>query len=246
MARSIKSQQRRFALGRRRSNNNYQPIPEQEQYFEPKQEFGGSYKKNIHPKTEKQAEYLEALRDYPITLAIGSAGTGKTFLAVCKAYEEYMAKRVKRIILVRPAVATESFGYLPGTLEEKLDPYMKPLWDAFLYRMAPKTLKEKVENGDIEVAPLAYMRGRTFNDAFLILDEAQNATQEQMKLFLSRLGENVKVAIAGDISQSDLKFENGFTWAIGRLRECPSVSTVRFDLDDIVRSDLARQIMKYL
>ena len=202
--------------------------------------------KNIKPKTDKQVDYIEALCQFPVVIGEGAAGSGKTFLAVYRATKEFEDENIDRIILVRPIVATESLGFLPGDLEEKVDPYMKPLFDALYDRWGPKIVATRLEIHEIEIAPLAFMRGRTFNRCFLILDEAQNTTVDQMKMFLTRLGNHVKVAITGDLSQYDLDKYNGLTWAIEKLQHCPSVAIVNFEVDDVVRSDLTKELLRYL
>ncbi len=161
--------------------------------------------RTIRPKTLNQKHYVDAIDSYTITFGIGPAGTGKTYLAMAKAVQALQAKQVNRIILTRPAVeAGERLGYLPGTLNEKIDPYLRPLYDALYDMLEPESLPKLMAAGTIEVAPLAYMRGRTLNDAFIILDEAQNTTPEQMKMFLTRLGFNSKVVVTGDVTQIDL------------------------------------------
>ena len=204
------------------------------------------YQKSLITKNENQLRYYEILQTYPITIGLGSAGSGKTFIAAYQAAWEYEHGNVDKIILVRPAVTNESFGFLPGTLEEKLDPYMRPLFDSLELRLGVKRLDTMLETGEIELAPLAFMRGRSFTKSFIIFDEAQNATREQMKMFLTRFGEGVRVAITGDLDQSDLRHDNGLEWAVRCLQNCPSVATVRFYQADVVRSELVKEIMEYL
>ncbi len=161
--------------------------------------------KPVRAKTAGQMAYVDAIESHTITFAIGPAGTGKTYLAVAKAVRAFQDRQVRRIILTRPAVeAGESLGFLPGTLNEKVDPYLRPLYDALSDMLGADQLKRYMDDGTIEVAPLAYMRGRTLNDAFVILDEAQNTTEQQMKMFLTRLGFNTKMVITGDVTQVDL------------------------------------------
>ena len=210
-----------------------------------RQQSNFHFTKNIKPRNPRQVDYLEDLCQYPVVIAEGSPGSGKTYLAVYRATKEYEDKEINRIILVRPIVATESLGYLPGNIDEKVDPYMTPLFDALYERWGPKQVNRLREEGEIVVAPLAFMRGRTFSNCFLILDEAQNTTIDQMKMFLTRLGNHVKVAITGDLTQYDLVENNGLRWAIDRLEHCPSVSIVKFYNSDVVRSALSQQLLEY-
>lgn len=204
------------------------------------------YTKNIRPRNEAQASYLESIKEFPVTIGIGHAGTGKSFLAVYKATKEMEAHKVDKIILVRPHVATENLGFLPGTLEEKMDPYMRPLFDALQLRWGPKKVDKMIASGEIEIAPLAFMRGRTLNNCFVIFDESQNSTEEQMRMFLTRFGDNIKVVINGDPTQSDIADKNGLTWATSKLRDCPSVKVIGFNQGDVVRSELVKDILKYI
>jgi len=200
----------------------------------------------IEPKNKKQKEFISAITEKPIVFAVGAAGSGKTFLAAAKALEYLEFAFVDRIIIVRPVVATEDIGFLPGDIKEKLDPYLLPLMDAFISLSNPRRVQDLTQTGEIEIAPLAFMRGRTFSDAFVILDEAQNTTVEQMRMFLTRFGENVKVVVTGDLTQSDIKGTNGLQWAIEKLRYCESVHTIRYNNSDVVRSALVRDILKYI
>jgi len=202
--------------------------------------------KPIEPKNKKQKEFLNAVAELPVVFAVGSAGSGKTFLAASQAYHYLSFGFVDRVIIVRPAVATEDLGYLPGDMKEKLDPYLLPLIDAFNDLSNPKMVQDLVHEGAIEVAALAFMRGRTFNNAFIILDEAQNTTIDQMKMFLTRFGENVKVVITGDPTQSDIAGENGLQWAVKKLRHCKSIAIIQYENKDVVRSALVRDILHYL
>lgn len=202
--------------------------------------------KPIEPKNKKQKEFLNAVAELPVIFAVGSAGSGKTFLAASQAYHYLSFGFVDRIIIVRPAIATEDLGYLPGDMKEKLDPYLLPLIDAFNDLSNPKMVQDLVHEGAIEVAALAFMRGRTFNNAFIILDEAQNTTIDQMKMFLTRFGENVKVVITGDPTQSDISGENGLQWAVKKLRHCKSIAVIQYENKDVVRSALVRDILHYL
>jgi phosphate starvation-inducible protein PhoH and related proteins len=201
----------------------------------------------IAPKTQGQREYLEAVATHDIVVGIGPAGTGKTYLAVAKAVEALARKRVKRIVLARPAVeAGESLGFLPGDLQAKVDPYLRPLYDALEDMMPHDRVQKALESRIIEIAPLAYMRGRTLADAFIILDEAQNATGAQMKMFLTRLGVNSKVVVTGDKTQIDLpKREDSGLVQVERI--LPGIDGVAFcylDETDVVRHRLVREIIK--
>lgn len=206
-----------------------------------------SRKKIIVPKTSTQRKYVEAIRKYDIVFAIGPAGTGKTYVAMAMAVSALRSNEVQRIILVRPAVeAGEKLGYLPGTFQEKVDPYLRPLYDALYDMMEVDKFRILIERGIIEVAPLAYMRGRTLNDAFIILDEAQNTTIEQMKMFLTRLGFDSKAVITGDITQIDLP-ENklsGLVHVQKILSSIKGIEFVYFDEKDVVRHELVQEIIK--
>ncbi len=199
------------------------------------------------PKTAGQRRYVAAIVDHPIVFGIGPAGTGKTYLAVAMAVEALTHRRVKRIILTRPAVeAGERLGFLPGDLQAKIDPYLRPLYDA-LYDMLPADRVEKLlELGTIEVAPLAFMRGRTLNDAFIILDEAQNTTPDQMKMFLTRMGFNSKVVVTGDTTQTDLPdgARSGLATAATILQGIEGIDFITFSKADVVRHPLVAQIIR--
>jgi phosphate starvation-inducible PhoH-like protein len=202
--------------------------------------------KNIRPKTLNQKHYVEAIDRHTIVFAIGPAGTGKTYLAVAKAVQALQAKQVNRIILTRPAVeAGERLGFLPGTLYDKIDPYLRPLLDALHDMVDPESIPRLTQSGTIEVAPLAYMRGRTLNDAFIILDEAQNTTPEQMKMFLTRLGFGSKVVVTGDITQIDLP--DGAQSGLKIVREIlDDIEDVYFEYltsADVVRHRLVGEIV---
>ena len=203
--------------------------------------------KNIRPKTVNQKRYVDAIDEHTIVFGIGPAGTGKTYLAVAKAVQALQAKRVNRIILTRPAVeAGERLGFLPGTLNDKIDPYLRPLMDALHDMVDPESVPRLLQAGTIEVAPLAYMRGRTLNDAFVILDEAQNTTPEQMKMFLTRLGFGSKIVVTGDITQVDLP--NGSKSGLRVVREIlGDVDDIHFaylDAQDVVRHQLVGHIVQ--
>jgi phosphate starvation-inducible PhoH-like protein len=204
-------------------------------------------KKSIAPKSPNQARYMEALETFDMVFAIGPGGTGKTYLAVSMAVSALLSKQVTRIILARPAVeAGERLGFLPGTLQEKVDPYMRPLYDALHDLLEADKLESFLEKGIIEVAPLAFMRGRTLNDSFVILDEAQNTTSEQMKMFLTRLGFNSKAVITGDVTQIDLPDtrRSGLVEAIEIVGKIEGISMVYFDERDVVRHSLVQRIIK--
>ncbi|MCX7908339.1 MAG: PhoH family protein [Ignavibacteria bacterium] len=206
-----------------------------------------SVKGPIKTKTAKQLEYIQKVTENDIVFAIGPAGTGKTFLAVAMALAELKKNKVEKIILSRPAVETgESLGFLPGDLKEKLDPYLKPLTDALYYMLSAEKLKAYSENNIIEIIPLAYMRGRTLSNAFIILDEAQNATVTQMKMFLTRMGNNSKVIVTGDITQIDLQNpeECGLINANKLLQNIEGIGFVYFDERDVVRHKLVAKIIK--
>lgn len=200
----------------------------------------------VEPKNKKQREFINAVTEKSIVFATGSAGSGKTFLAAAKALEYLEFNFIDRIVIVRPIVATEDIGYLPGDMNEKLDPYLMPLMDAFISISNPKRIQDLTRTGEIEIAPLAFMRGRTFSDAFVILDEAQNTTIDQIRMFLTRFGENVKVVITGDLTQSDIPGTNGLAWAIEKLSACSSVHIIKYNNSDVVRSALVRDLLKYL
>ena len=203
-------------------------------------------KRHIAPRSPGQAGYLQALNDYELVFALGPAGTGKTYLAVAKAVAMKLAGSIDRIILSRPAVeAGERLGFLPGDLREKVDPYLRPLYDA-LYEMMPgDQVAKQMESGEIEVAPLAFMRGRTLTNAFIILDEAQNTTPMQMKMALTRMGENSRIVITGDLSQIDLPpgTKSGLKDALETLEGVKGVGRVSFTHRDVVRHDLVARIV---
>ena len=203
--------------------------------------------KPVKPKTLGQKKYVEAIRKNTIVLGAGPAGTGKTYLAVAMAVTAFRAKEVNRIILTRPAVeAGEKLGFLPGDLQQKVDPYLRPLYDALFDMLGAEAFARYQERGSIEVAPLAYMRGRTLDDSFIILDEAQNTTREQMKMFLTRLGFNSKMVVTGDVTQIDLPDgkRSGLTDAMRILRNVPDISINTFTAKDVVRHKLVQDIIK--
>ena len=203
--------------------------------------------KPVKPKTLGQKKYIEAIKNNTITLGVGPAGTGKTYLAVAMAVTAFRAKEVNRIILTRPAVeAGERLGFLPGDLQQKVDPYLRPLYDALFDMLGAESFQKNQERGSIEVAPLAYMRGRTLDDSFIILDEAQNTTKEQMKMFLTRLGFNSKMVVTGDITQIDLPDgkKSGLMQAMRILRNIPDIAVNEFTEKDVVRHRLVQDIIK--
>ena len=204
-------------------------------------------RKQIAPKTINQKKYLEAIEKYDIVFGVGPAGTGKTYLAMAQAVSFLLAKKVTRIIMARPAVeAGERLGFLPGDLQEKVNPYLRPLYDALYDMLEAERVARLLERGIVEVAPIAFMRGRTLNDAFVILDEAQNTTSEQMKMFLTRLGFGSKAVITGDITQIDLPAGkgSGLVEALKVVRDIPDIAQVYFDDKDVVRHTLVQQIVK--
>lgn len=221
---------------------------------------GGSKIKLRNPLTPQnfaQELYIESLRNKPVTISNGPAGSGKTYLVTGVALEKLLSKEVDKIVFTRPVVeADESLGFLPGTLEQKLDPYLKPLFDAVQDHVGPTMAKKILEGGHIEIAPLAFMRGRTFNHAYVVLDEAQNATSKQMKMFLTRMGYGSFFSINGDISQSDLtiprdvpkdQWEHGLSYVIRKCAgKSENISYIEFHNKDVVRSDMCREILTFL
>ena len=200
----------------------------------------------VKAKTIGQQTYLKAISKNTITIGVGPAGTGKTYLAVAQAVAAFRAKEVNRIILTRPAVeAGERLGFLPGDLQNKVDPYLRPLYDALFDMLGPETYNKYLERGNIEVAPLAYMRGRTLDDSFIILDEAQNTTREQMKMFLTRLGFGSKIVITGDVTQIDLPADkvSGLKEAVRVLENMEDIAICRLTGADVVRHQLVQQIV---
>src|SRR5213594_63 len=204
-------------------------------------------RRTVQPKSVNQRRYLEAIEKHDMVFGIGPAGTGKTYLAVAMAISALLAKRVNRIILARPAVeAGERLGFLPGTLQDKIDPYLRPLYDALYDMLDPEKVDRYLEKNVIETAPIAFMRGRTLNDSFVILDEAQNTTSEQMKMFVTRLGFNSKAVITGDITQIDLPSarRSGLLEAADVLKNVEGLTFVYFDESDVVRHHLVQRIIR--
>jgi phosphate starvation-inducible PhoH-like protein len=201
----------------------------------------------VRPRTDGQARYVRAMREHDLTLCVGPAGTGKTFLAVGMAVSLLRQAAVKKIVLVRPAVeAGERLGFLPGDIVAKVNPYLRPLFDALNDMMEPEQVKRYMENDIIEILPLAFMRGRTLNQAVIILDEGQNTTVPQMKMFLTRMGNGSKIIVTGDVTQVDLpkQTRSGLTDAIHRLRDVPGIAVIYLDEHDIVRNPLVQQILR--
>jgi len=208
--------------------------------------FIKTQKKTIYPYSNAQAEYIDALQKHDMVFALGPAGTGKTYIAVAYAVSLFLNNQVDRIILSRPAVeAGEKLGFLPGDLKEKIDPYLRPLYDALYDTMPTERVMRHLENGEIEIAPLAFMRGRTLANACIILDEAQNTTPTQMKMFLTRLGENSRMLITGDLSQTDLPkdVKSGLQDAIKKVEHIEGIKCIRFSDVDVVRHTLAAKIV---
>jgi phosphate starvation-inducible PhoH-like protein len=204
-------------------------------------------RRRVNPKSVNQRKYLDAIEQFDIVFGVGPAGTGKTYLAMAQAVSYLLAKKVSRIILARPAVeAGEKLGFLPGDLQEKVNPYLRPLYDALFDMMDTEKATRLLERGTIEVAPIAFMRGRTLNDAFVILDEAQNTTSEQMKMFLTRLGFGSKAVVTGDITQIDLPTArmSGLVEALKIVKDVEGIGFVYFDDKDVVRHKLVQQIVK--
>ena len=204
-------------------------------------------RKSVIARSQKQSDYIKALRENDIVMALGPAGTGKSFLAVSVAITMLMEKKIERVILSRPAVeAGEKLGFLPGDMKEKVDPYLRPLYDALYELFGFEKIDKKIETGEIEIAPLAFMRGRTLKNCFAILDEAQNATETQIKMFLTRIGENSKLVVNGDPSQVDLinKSHSGLIKSKNILSQVEEIKVVEFDHKDVVRHPLVSKIIK--
>ena len=204
-------------------------------------------KKSVIARSKKQSDYIKALKENDIVMSLGPAGTGKSFLAVSVAITLLMEKKIDRVILSRPAVeAGEKLGFLPGDMKEKVDPYLRPLYDALYELFGTEKINKKIESGEIEIAPLAFMRGRTLKNCFAILDEAQNATETQIKMFLTRIGENSKLVVNGDPSQIDLinKRDSGLTKSKKILKDLKEIKIIEFDHNDVVRHPLVSKIIK--
>ena len=204
-------------------------------------------RKSVIARSEKQSEYIKALKENEIVISLGPAGTGKSFLAVSVAVTLLMEKKIERVILSRPAVeAGEKLGFLPGDMKEKVDPYLRPLYDALYELFGADKINKKIESGEIEIAPLAFMRGRTLKNCFAILDEAQNATETQIKMFLTRIGENSKLVVNGDPSQIDLinKSQSGLIKSKKLLKNLNEINIIEFDHNDVVRHPLVSKIIR--
>ena len=204
-------------------------------------------RKSVIARSEKQSEYIKALKENEIVISLGPAGTGKSFLAVSVAVTLLMEKKIERVILSRPAVeAGEKLGFLPGDMKEKVDPYLRPLYDALYELFGADKINKKIESGEIEIAPLAFMRGRTLKNCFAILDEAQNATETQIKMFLTRIGENSKLVVNGDPSQIDLinKSQSGLIKSKKLLKNLNEINVIEFDHNDVVRHPLVSKIIR--
>ena len=204
-------------------------------------------RKSVIARSEKQSDYIKALKENDIVLSLGPAGTGKSFLAVSVAVTLLMEKKIERVILSRPAVeAGEKLGFLPGDMKEKVDPYLRPLYDALYELFGADKIDKKIETGEIEIAPLAFMRGRTLKNCFAILDEAQNATETQIKMFLTRIGENSKLVVNGDPSQVDLinKSHSGLVKSKDILKNLDEIKIIEFDHNDVVRHPLVSKIIR--
>jgi len=204
-------------------------------------------RKSVIARSEKQSDYIKALKENDIVMSLGPAGTGKSFLAVSVAVTLLMEKKIERVILSRPAVeAGEKLGFLPGDMKEKVDPYLRPLYDALYELFGADKIDKRIENGEIEIAPLAFMRGRTLKNCFAILDEAQNATETQIKMFLTRIGENSKLVVNGDPSQIDLinKSQSGLIKSKNILKDLKEIKIIEFDHTDVVRHPLVSKIIR--
>ena len=204
-------------------------------------------RKSVIARSEKQSDYIKALKENDIVMSLGPAGTGKSFLAVSVAITMLMKKKIERVILSRPAVeAGEKLGFLPGDMKEKVDPYLRPLYDALYELFGPDKIDKKIESGEIEIAPLAFMRGRTLKNCFAILDEAQNATETQIKMFLTRIGENSKLVVNGDPSQIDLinSSQSGLIKSRHILKDLKEIKFIEFDHNDVVRHPLVSKIIR--
>lgn len=226
----------------------WSPLPGAQSHAGPDEERAQKYRKNIRPQNANQQAMMDAIDSAPLVFATGAAGTGKTFLAIAKAVEALEAGDVRRIVLSRPAVeAGENLGFLPGDMEEKLSPYLRPLYDALCDRLSTKRLKALTAEGVIEIAPIAYMRGRTLNNAYVVIDEAQNCTYGQLKMLLTRLGWNSTMVVTGDPAQTDLlPGMSGLDDIVSKLKHLEKVEAVAFDRKDVVRHPVVAEIVDLL
>jgi phosphate starvation-inducible protein PhoH and related proteins len=205
------------------------------------------YTKNIQAQNEQQKNWFRVINQFDVHILKGPAGTGKSYIATAEGCSRLDKGTIGKVVFLRPHVTTEDFGFLPGDLAEKMDPFMQPLVDVAMQRLSAKRYKEYLASGQIEIAALAYLRGRTFHNSWMIFDEAQNSTIAQMKMVLTRIGDNSKLIIAGDITQSDISDkENGLTWILDKLKDCNIVNIVRFSNEDVVRSDTVKILLKHL
>jgi len=237
----------RFARGERTGMAAHDAQAVRDTFLDQKSSIKTSHhSKAVNPRTPNQSKYIDAMRAHEMVFGVGPAGTGKTFLAVAAAVEMYKNGEVEKLIFTRPAVeAGERLGFLPGDLLEKIDPYLRPIYDALRELMTGDTVQKKMASGDIEIAPLAFMRGRTLKNAFVVLDEAQNTTAMQMKMFLTRMGEGSRIVVTGDPTQIDLPngTQSGLKEAINILKNIPEVAFVHFDKNDVVRHRLVGKII---
>jgi phosphate starvation-inducible PhoH-like protein len=237
----------RFARGERTGISNQSAQNMRDSFLDQKAAIKtSSSSKAVNPRTPNQSKYIDAMRRHDMVFGVGPAGTGKTFLAVAAAVEMYKNGEVERLVFTRPAVeAGERLGFLPGDLLEKIDPYLRPIYDALRELMTGEVVQKKMATGDIEIAPLAFMRGRTLKNAFVVLDEAQNTTAMQMKMFLTRMGEGTRMVVTGDPTQIDLPngTPSGLKEAIHILKDIPEVSFIHFDKNDVVRHKLVGKII---
>ena len=228
-------------------NNDMIKDTKNQSIVQPLEEVIKTPKRSVIPRSKKQKEYVRALKTSQIIMSLGPAGTGKTYLAVAVALSMLLEKKVERIILSRPAVeAGERLGFLPGDMKDKIDPYLRPLYDSLYDLLDYDKIQRKIESGEIEIAPLAFMRGRTLKNSFAILDEAQNATETQIKMFLTRIGENSKLVVNGDPSQVDLpnKNQSGLTKSQKVLKDIQEISVINFDHQDVMRHPLVTKIVE--
>lgn len=229
------------------SNDILKPEPLEAKQFNKNNDLVVTPLVKIAARTKAQKEYIKQLRNNTLTFAAGPAGTGKTYLATALAVEKLMRKEIEKIVLTRPVVeAGENLGFLPGTLEEKIDPYLRPFFDAINEMIGAEKVQKLIEQSVIEIAPLAYMRGRTIKNSFMLLDEAQNTTEMQMKMFLTRLGENSQVVVTGDLTQVDLpyKVKSGLRDAVERLDNIDDIHIIKFNAKDVIRHELVSKIVK--